>query len=171
MPEVRDINGRIIQVTTRKYVDDKVTAAIAALSIPDYLHQSLNLRAYSAKQGTWSFLHRGTDTSFIGASTAAATADDGDYLEYKIWLPAGNYYLWFAVYKASDAGILKTYQGTNLIDTEDCYTAVAGASTMEISFAIVSTGQTTIKFLVDGKNGASTDYAMILLAPILIGRY
>lgn len=134
----------------------------------DYLHQALCMTAYSDSTGTWAFTGHVTENWYYQNN---GSNDNGDYVTYKIYLVAGSYKVHFGVILASDKGILKVYEGATLLGTKDCYSAVQTYNSVSYSMTISSTGQTTIKFILDGKNGSATDYRCGIITPVTIGRY
>lgn len=112
----------------------------------------------SIVQGTWSF---SSDTGcYMAGSWYNTSSADGDGLTYDISLDAGTYTLIVLSKKWSDRGIVKFYLDATLIATIDLYAAAATRNVIDrtTSISVASSGTYTLTRIVDGKNGASSDY-------------
>jgi len=144
----------------KKYVDDNVTS---------YPHFAICFGAYSGSVGTWTITLGQTGgvaaSFFIGNTTHA----DGDYVEYKVTLPAGTYHCLYGLVRAGDQGIIKFYVDGVLKKTTDCYNPTAEFLAEDVSFVVSTTGNITLRWKVDGKNASSSSYNCKLYEPV-VGR-
>lgn len=112
-------------------------------------------------QGTWS---RIVDTAFLYNEQFFNTTDnDGDNFTMNFRCPAGTYTLRFNAPKFSSAGILDIDIDASEEGSFDLYAAVRDTLNIEeITGLTLSAGSHTLKFRIDGKNGASTDHIITL---------
>lgn len=112
----------------------------------------------SVGQGTWS---AGRDSNYFYCGRFLNnTHNDGDNFTMNFSVPAGTYKLRCNTAKSSNRGILKIYTDTvNLQGTFDLYAAALDATNIsEVNGIVLSEGDHTITFTVDGKNGSSSDH-------------
>jgi len=98
-----------------------------------------------------------------GSKLAASGADD--FIQYSIFVPSpGTYTVSVRHKKASDRGTFQLMlDGVNLGSAMDVYSAVSGYVTVELGTVNITTaGEKNFKFIVTGKNVASSDYDLAL---------
>lgn len=97
--------------------------------------------------------------------------NDGDSVSYEVSIPAdGNYSLVCAFYTASTCGLLDIYaDATKIVDQWDLYSAGATFNVKKTQTAITLAKKIiTLKFIINGKNGASSNHNMYLQRAELI---
>jgi hypothetical protein len=125
---------------------------------------------YGTVSGTWTKTTNASNLTWYGL----VSANNGDYVEWPVWLEAGTYQLDASHFKSSSFGIMSiTLDGGQAFDF-DTYSAVdPGCSfyTSNIgSFTVGSTGIHTLRATVTNrKNGASSGFNIGLHAIYLRG--
>lgn len=141
-------------------------ATLADLVVPDYAHTSICLYAYTGSVGTWQVK---TITGSYVANISNDTDDNGDYLEWEVWLPAGNYTAEVFGYTYSNAGITDFKVEGVEKGTKNWYSAGIGYTVYTFTFTVAVTGAQTIRMILDGKHASSTDH-IAYIDSINIGR-
>lgn len=109
--------------------------------------------------GTWVRTNIATravgNDGFFNSST-----NDGDYFQFSyLYLSAGTYTLTAEFITANSFGIVDIYVDGVEKGSQDLYTASTDLTIKTIpSIAVSATGVHTLKMILDGKNGSSSDY-------------
>ncbi len=129
---------------------------VDALSTPIFWNM-LTVAPDVVGQGTWV---RAVNSSFLyGGQFYNTTSADGDEFSVNFRCPVGTYTIRFSAIKDSDRGIVDTYVDASEEDSIDLYAAAADyLNVVEITGVSITAGSHTLKFVVDGKNGSSSDY-------------
>jgi len=116
------------------------------------------IKPASIGQGTW----------VAGASTSSifnfylnnSTHADGDNFTEKVYLVAGTYTIQMLNFRSTDGGILKIQIDGVTVATQDCYAGAGAWNQLHetVNIAVLKSGLKDLKFLVDGKNGLSSNY-------------
>ena len=108
-------------------------------------------------QGTWAFAQNAIHWGYN--SFRNSTSADADELNYNAYFPKGTYTCHLICTHDSNKGIAKVYIGADLVATFDMY-AGAGAVALDeqTAISITTPGVYTIRLVIDGKNGSSSDY-------------
>lgn len=96
-------------------------------------------------------------------SQSAATADDGDYIEWNVALAAGTYTFTVIHVKTTNCAIAAfTLDGTSMGATLDLYAASPTFNNVasRTGITVASPGNHVLRMTATGKNASSTDYAM-----------
>ena len=138
---------------------------------PSYIHVALSIRAYSASQGTWVAMAAGPNYAYSHSYLSNSPGNNGDYVTYTVWLPAGNYRGGVGYYKDPSRGILSVAVDDIVKASVDCYIGSNyNIGYLGFDFTLTSSGEHSLKFKVDGKNASSSGYGMNLYEPA-VGRY
>lgn len=88
------------------------------------------------------------------------TDDDLDEIHFKLWLQKGTYTMIHLTRSQNDAGIMKTYIDTTLVDTWDAYALLRTDNVRRVvtGISVPTTGLKTLKIKVDGKNASSLNH-------------
>jgi len=111
--------------------------------------------------GTWAWVKDTNVLTLQGYMANEATNADADNISFEVWLDAGTYS--FAVNYSTDnnTGIVDIdIDGTEIVTALDTYSAavVYDVRNVTTSIAIADSGLKTVRFTLDGKNGASSDH-------------
>lgn len=138
-----------------------LTGAETALISDDRWHIPLLLTCMKATEsGDWTRVQNSGGWTG-GYYTNSTTPVDGDYIEYaNVRLPAGGTWTIELLYNAtSGMGIIDVVIGGVSAGTVDCYSAGSAAALGVVSTTFSPTGGlTTVKLLLNGKNGSSSGY-------------
>ena len=122
----------------------------------------INIHSYnSVTQGTWAYLSNASYYDYTIMYNGGSLAN-GDEIVYNVHLSAGTYTLEVTCNKGDAAGIMKVYLDTTVIATNDLYAAAVsnGNRLTTTAIAVASNGMYSLKMKVEGKNAASTGYAL-----------
>ena len=146
---------------------DVTTAKIAAAAVTDVkigtgLRPTILLtfnNIFAVIAGTWT-LSKDTNMNDETLISNATTHTLNDEINFKFFLPAGNYNLQFHGIKSSDSGIGTFTLDATEIGTADMYNATGTYNNkFTISnFAQATSGMATLKIKLATKNASSSDY-------------
>lgn len=93
----------------------------------------------------------------------AAAAEDLAYMEAEFYGDGSESVIDISMRKSTDRGIYDlTWNGTAIASAVDGYAAAAADGHYEYSITVIP-GRNVLRWTVNGKNGASSDYAMMCL--------
>lgn len=119
---------------------------------------------YKAGTGTWGL---GTASGFVGGYSTVgnnATAANGDYVEFSIYLSAGTYSSRTFFVARNDAAIVECFIDGVSQYTADLYSASTTETTVNSTSITISTsGVHTWRYQASGKNGSSSAYKVFIL--------
>lgn len=120
-------------------------------------------------QGTWTVGFDGTVLWYNRVFGPSSTANDGDEVNFDIFLDAGTYSVVIVGQANTNRGIAKILLDATEIMSADMY-AGAGANNklFQTDSISIDRGQYTLKFKADGKNGASSAYGVSFMQIIFI---
>ena len=110
-------------------------------------------------QGTWVIIQNSTFLHDISCSNSSH--NDGDEINFEAYIPAGTYTVHLTGQRNTNRGLIDIYVGVNEVTSFDQY----GVSNTDhwwtnTGVTIATSGVQTIRMVIDGKNGASSDYWM-----------
>jgi hypothetical protein len=130
---------------------------------------SLDYLNPSVINGTWEVVYSVSvyPYTWLIRNGSAVQAANGNEINYDVFLSKGTYKLIIYFWKSSDFGILDVYYDGVEVGSQDCYAAGSSMDKVEIT-GITGTGEnSTIRLVVDGKNGSSADYRVWITGIIL----
>lgn len=120
-----------------------------------------------AVAGTWAWSANALQTDFASVTGEAAgsfanvvgVADLDEYKWSSVFLAKGTYKATVTHITSSNRGIAQVLFGTSVLATKDCYSAGAVYNVKwEITFVLTADTTADLRFRVNGKNAASTNY-------------
>ncbi len=108
-------------------------------------------------QGTWIINFDSLGTYMLNSSNA-----DGDNFTCNFRCPAGTYTLYMNLRKAPNLGIVDVDIDASEEGSFDLYNATGIANAEKITGLVLSAGTHTIKLRLDGKNGSSSAYYIVI---------
>lgn len=147
-------SGAVDPHADRAYTDTEV----AAKDIGEGHITILPFNYDSIGQGTWVLTVAASHPLNFQFNNTSNT--DLDNISYKVYLAAGTYTLRVIHYKSDSQGIVDIDIDGVEKASVDCYAAVVDydAILSQTGIVIATSGLKTIKFRLDGKNGASSSY-------------
>ena len=117
----------------------------------------------SVGQGTWAWVSTGM-TPLFNMAFRNTTENDGDNVTYSLWLSKGTYTMRVLCQTDATNAIVDIYIGGSEIASFDTYSAsdVENVVFTETGISVASSGLTTLKVDVDGKNPSSANYKLYL---------
>jgi hypothetical protein len=138
---------------------DKIDDILKYISTPIFWHLATG-EPDAIGQGTW---ENTRDTNVLyNAYFYNMTHNNGDNFSLKFRCPKGTYKLRFNFIKDVDCGICKVYIDDVQVGVSGGYdgyaASIQGKNVEEIEGLSLSSGEHTLKFIVDGKNASSADH-------------
>jgi len=132
------------------------TAASGSPPTPIFFNM-LTIAPDAVGQGTWA---RTVNTSALyNALFANSTTADADEFSVNFYCPAGTYTIRFNALQSTNQGIVDIYLDGSEIDSQDLYAGSASYIYIhEITGRVLTEGEHTLRFVIDGKNGSSSDF-------------
>lgn len=110
----------------------------------------------SVTQGTWAAT---IDNSYMfNHMWSNSTSADGDEIHFSTYMAAGTYTCNLQGRRNTNQGIVKIYIGEDLVATFDKYGTSLGTALYTQTGISVTAGLKDITYVIDGKNGSSSDY-------------
>ena len=115
----------------------------------------------SVGQGTWVWASTGT-TPLFNMAFRNTTENDGDNVTYNLWLSKGTYTLRFLCQTDTTNAIVDFYIGGSEVASFDTYSgsAVENVVFSEADISVASSGLTTLKVDIDGRNPSAGNYKL-----------
>jgi hypothetical protein len=114
----------------------------------------------TAVNGTWGLV---SSSTLLRCGYLKNTSEaNGNAVSWPFYCGTGTYTLNIALYKSTNLGILDAYIDNVEIASFDCYAATLTYSVVSETSIALSEGAHTLKFVIDGKNGSSSAYILVL---------
>jgi len=122
----------------------------------------------SLTQGTWLFT--ADAARYLNYNCYNGENNDGDQINWKTYLNAGTYTLKFLYSKSAASGIVDLYIDAAEVASFDAYNGITVKNLIgtQAGIVVAASGIKDIKLIIDGKNGASSNYYINF---VLIGFY
>lgn len=175
LPTLADLGGEPegAEARAKLYIDQQIASLVARLNQleADYpVNHSHFWGTGSATNGTsvktWSkFVTSGND--FCRYASVASPAN-GDTVEFKFPLKAGNYNLELIYLRRTDSGIVNLYLDGSQIGTIDAYSSTnSNVNRLILNFSVTTTGIHSFKLVVAGKNASSSGFSFAATAVLI----
>jgi hypothetical protein len=157
--------GKVPRVNTGETGLEFFTPSAYTQVYPNHAFEWIGL--FKKVAGSWTSMNF---SNVAGRSYAAGwyqdTAADADAAEIVVLLDSGTYDVYVAGMTSNNCGILDwKLNGTNFITGQDWYSAsLTEGVTKTGTMTIATAGLQTIRMVINGKNGSSSDYYWLLTA-------